>query len=188
MSRSSRRVAIMTTIDSADAFRRSVSDRSAAFQDAVNKVMEAFAQTDKDVLFHCNRELLRASRDLGAILSRQDVPHWFQPIVSAAVEHAKANTIASARVLLTTINDRLLEIKPIDLTENQTSSIDFDALYENFRDKGCLEDLFDKTIELLDKIITSEEIEGVTILDSLKQLLDILEKRGASGGQPKRSD
>lgn len=55
-----------------------------------------------------------------------------------------------------------------------SSPWDFDRLYEQLREEERLSELFDAHIEAITRIIESDEIESVTALQALRQLVEVL--------------
>jgi hypothetical protein len=66
------------------------------------------------------------------------------------------------------------KVRPIQLDVDAPPTVDFDALYRRFRDEGRIPQLFDDLIEIVTKIINSGEVDSLTALQALQQIVQIL--------------
>lgn len=64
--------------------------------------------------------------------------------------------------------------------DSTEANYSFDELYERFKKDSKLSDLFDSLVETLEKMIASGEIDSISALKSLEQLISVI-KQNKSG-------
>jgi len=118
--------------------------------------------------------LVNAATDLQDILSSQDRPVWLHPILSAAQDYLRSKGPDHAKHLLEKIAENFGRIVPIKLEHEAESPCDFDKLYEHLRAHRRIAELFDELVEKITEIIRSGEIDSITVLTSLQQMMAVL--------------
>ncbi|MBN1393846.1 MAG: hypothetical protein JW959_02290 [Pirellulales bacterium] len=160
-------------MSSVERFNRTLGDRYDAFKQYLDKTVSSFA-TSTDVQRYRNADqLASAGRDILNILVKSDRPPWIQPITEAAEAFSQQKNSAQGERLLKMAVQHYHEVGPIVIADD-SSTYDFDKLYERLRDEGKLPELFDKMIDAVSKMVESGEIDSVTVVDALRRLLNIL--------------
>lgn len=165
----------MSQNQSVAAFRRSLDNRFNDLKAALQKTMDAFAVAPSiEARKEANAELYRAAKDLRDLLHDADRPKWLGSILVASKQFNSHPGDQTSRQFINAVAAQFPFIQPIVVDTDASETLDFDALFQKQRDEGTLPQLFDKLIELASKIIESGEVESITALDALKQLVEIL--------------
>lgn len=165
----------MASNPSVAAFQRTLEERYGAFAKALQNALFAFA-SDLNIqsrLEKINR-LCASLHELHDHLADADRPEWLAQINGSANHFEKERSADRANHLLMSIVKRYPSIRPIDISGDSATAIDFDELYERFRDDGRLPELFDELMDIVVRIIDSNAVDSLTALDTLKQILDLL--------------
>ncbi len=133
--------------------------------------------------------LNKAAMNLANILAESDRPGWLNQILSCTneftLQHKDSNSImpgSSWQLLnkLMRLYYPVLNHKWDFSTQKGKHYYDFDAIYKKYRDESKLESLFDALIETLEKMVNSGEIDSLTALNSLNELIELLDNNKTS--------
>jgi len=141
------------------------------------------AKLDESVLLH------DSAMDLANILATSDRPNWLNEIIASTNEftsqHQDPNSIVSGSSW--NLLQRLMKIYQPALSHKWNFSnhkgayhYDFDSIYQKYRDESDLESLFGALIESLETMVNSGEIDSITAINSLRELIEILEENKSS--------
>ncbi len=155
-------------------FQRTISKRFADFQEALSKTVEAVANGHNEARKVIVQELYRCCKDLGDLLTPKDQPIWLLPILHAANGFLRTQDQRTSKELLDALLRHFRLIEPITLSDDDGQLLDFDALYVQIRDQGRTPELFDKLIELLERMIASGEIDSIGVEQALLHVLATL--------------
>lgn len=166
--------------ESVNLFVRVVNEKHAAVRQSLDSLMDALVSENQDVKYTQAGTLLEQVKALDSILSSADKPSWLSNMKSQLERYAnKKNSVELNRILVA-------ECKSVHQQqwsfENQENiSINFDAIFDHYRDQSRLPELFDAIIKLLREIYESGEIDSIKMLEDLKKIIATLEqsKRGS---------
>ena len=165
------------TPPSVEAFLRSLRERYTAFVSRLNEFMQIFCMDNSTEKQRRCKLVYDAARELENVLSSQDRPRWLQPLISPLQSYRPDND-GSARVLMQAIADHYSAAAHhewvFDSSDNKP--FDFDGLYEKHKASSRIPDLFDRLIELLEKIVHSGEIDSVRMLRALERIIATLKR------------
>ncbi|WP_316364430.1 hypothetical protein [Candidatus Thiodiazotropha sp. CDECU1] len=133
--------------------------------------------------------LHESAMDLANILATQDRPIWLNEIIVRTEEftskHKDNDSIVSGSSWA--LLQALMEIYKPALNHNWNFSTqegkhhyNFDSIYQKYREESDLETLFNTLINTLETMVSSGEIDSITAINSLKELIDILEQNKSS--------
>lgn len=167
--------------DSFATFRRTIDKRYQAFRTALDHTLAYFADGNNDLKLAKAKELQKASHYLQDILDEQDRPAWLNPIQTTVDVYLRDKSKDSARSLLSQIAAVFSSVRPISLRVEAESPYDFDRLYARLREQCQIPQLFEKLVQEITSIIESGEVETVTVLSALRQMVAVLKaNRGGS--------
>ena len=156
-------------------FIRTLRERYAAFRDALVELISRFAQGKQPEITEAAKKTLRLGELFRDNIAVGDRPKWLDPLIDAAFKRSQGPATHLSQECLTAII-RYFHCLPsrFEPDDDSRTIYNFDAIYSRYRDEYRIPELFDQLVELLVKIIESGEIESVTALNALRQLLDTL--------------
>lgn len=117
----------------------------------------------------------RAS-DLRSVLSAKDVPGWLDHAITTLSQFSTGG-IHPADFLT-----NMLAWKPELDRQNwafdtaDSSAVDFDAIYERYRNESRLPELFDSVVRVLEEIQASGEVDSVAMMNALSKVIATIKK------------
>ncbi len=170
----------MTDNESVKFLLRLVQEKHEAMKACVNELFQALASDAHDEKVRANQALLTACEELSKILAETDRPQWLTQLV-------KETTLYSQKHKTTGHNFRLLNNlvaqRPKALSHSwsfEESAIEadynFDSLYQRFKAESKLSSLFESMISTLQKMVESGEIDSLTAIKSLEQLISVIKQ------------
>lgn len=164
----------MSHPSSFEAFQRTLTERFNEFQRSLTAMLCAFGSTSEEIRQAKATAFSRSAKNLSELLTDTDKPGWLQPLLGAVIRF-QANPGGDNDHFIQVIAKHFASVKPIQLDSTPpVSPYDFDRLYETIRKEQRLGELFDAHIEAITRIIESGEIESVTVLEGLRQLIEVL--------------
>ena len=151
--------------------------------------MKTLSESDHKAKIDESAKLYESAIDLANILASSDRPNWLNEIIACTKEfitaHVKPNSIVSGSSWL--LLQKLMRVYQPALnhkwdfsTQKGKHHYDFDSIYQKYREESDLELLFNALIETLEQMVNSGEIDSVTAINSLKELIDTLEQNKIS--------
>lgn len=171
-------------------FRRAVLRRAKVFRNALTEMLLGMAATSVSDREEKAKSLEDAAQSLCDILTAKDQPSWLQPIHESVTQFRATQTEDNARQLATIIVRLLPLVQPEQvISKNEDPPpYEFDEIYKQARNKAGIRELFDAHVHALAAIIDSGDIESVTALNALRQLVAALKaNRDASYAAVKQS-
>lgn len=162
------------------AFQESVMQRSNEAKVRLDELFRQFLTTDESTRIERTKDLFESCEALRLMLASQFHPSWLKPLHTACKNYIH-NPSGHDNALADVITRHFTSVVPIVLDEEkaETEQYDLDAIYQRVRDEKQLPQLFDKLVAIIRKIIDSGEIDSIAILDSLRELLDLLKSNRA---------
>lgn len=145
-------------------------------QQGLDSLQVSFVSTNDNERVESARHLEETLSTLSELLHDTHRPKWVAALLRATTIFASSPTPPNATNLLNTIIKYRNVVKPItfDPGIDEGSPFDFDGLFDSCKEEERLGELFDAHIESVSRIIESDEIEHLTILESLRTLVRVL--------------
>lgn len=170
----------MTDNESVKFFLRLVQEKHEATKLRINELFQALASDTHDDKVRANQALLTACEDLSKILAESDRPHWLAQLIGdTTVYSQKHNTTGhNFRLLNNLVAQRPNALSHSWSFEKSNIEVDynFDALYQRFKSESKLSALFENMISTLQKMVESGEIDSLTAIKSLEQLILVIKQ------------
>lgn len=168
----------MNHSDSISYFVRKLREKQDIYKSRLSSLVSQLSDNSQEEKEKSVKLALEAANDLKSTLTANDVPDWLQNAISAFVNFLNESKVTGA-------NNRLL-IKLIPLFNNSINhrwmpqhfqekiGINFDELYQKCKSESRIDELFDNIIDLIIKIIESDDLDSIKIKNSLEGLLATL--------------
>ncbi|MCU7795901.1 MAG: hypothetical protein KZQ75_02090 [Candidatus Thiodiazotropha sp. (ex Myrtea spinifera)] len=170
----------MTENESVKFFLRLVQEKHALLKSRLNDLFQALSSDNHDEKVNANSLLLEAGEDLSRVLSADDTPSWLNSIIGETNLYSeKHNTSGHNFRLLNNIvglrNQALNHTWDFDKS-SIGNDYNFDVLYQKFKADSKLPELFESMISTLEEMISSGEIDSLTALSNLEQLISVIKQ------------
>ncbi len=170
----------MSESESVKFILRLVQEKHEVVKECLNKLFKVLASDAHADKVHANESLLDACQALNGILSGTDRPKWLSHLISEATvynQHHKA-TGHNFRLLNNIVGQKqaVLSHSWSFETGGVKADYNFDSLYMRFKEESNLQVLFESMISTLEKMIESGEIDSLTALRSIEQLISVIKQ------------
>ncbi|MEW8436922.1 MAG: hypothetical protein AB2689_02095 [Candidatus Thiodiazotropha taylori] len=170
----------MTENESVKFFLRLVQEKHEQLKACLNDLFQAMASDNHDEKVNANAALLISCEDLSQILSSSDHPQWLTHLINeTTLYNQKHNTSGhNFRLLNNIVGQRHNALSHSWSFEgpNVDTDYNFDSLYKRFKEESKLSSLFDSMILTLEKMVSSGEIDSLTAIKSLEQLISVIKQ------------
>ncbi|MCC6124467.1 MAG: hypothetical protein IT426_05880 [Pirellulales bacterium] len=164
---------------SVETFNRFVEER---YRDLINKMSElinALAGDDKQNKVSKAKIAFEASNSLSQALAVRDRPQWLQPISNTLQNYINHNGHQNVgNELINTIGlfyGAATNHKwAFDFSDDK--GFDFDGVFKKYESESQIPMLFDKIVEILEKIVKCEQLDSRKIIVSLEKIIATLKK------------
>lgn len=156
----------------------------------MDQLLLVCASTSEAQRFAQAESLDQATESLCTIIVEKDWPQWLTELRQAVTEFLGTQNEQTLRQLIATIARHLYSVNQQNVLPDvdSGSTYRFDEFYEQARNQAKLAELFDAHIQAITALIDSGEIESVTVLNALIQLVAILKaNRNASYASVKQT-
>jgi len=166
-----------------------VNEKYGIIKSRLPSLLKTLSENDHKAKLNESAALNASAKDLANILATSDRPNWLNEIIACTSEftslHKDPNSIvpgSSWNLLqkLIKIYQPALNHKWDFSTQRGKHHYDFDSIYQKYREESDLETLFSALVDTLQKMVGSGEIDSITAINSLKELIDILEQNKSS--------
>jgi hypothetical protein len=173
----------MSDNQSYDHFVRFLNEKHDFVKTRLDGMIQALVTENHEEKIKANIVLLEACEDLSRGMATVDRPKWLESIIEAAKNYSNQHKVTGS-------NYKMMSniMRQLDNVHNQTWSFDqpnaeikfkFDDLYDRFKADSTLPKLFDALIETLDKMISCGDIDSLSALRSLEQLIAVIKQNKA---------
>lgn len=170
--------------ESVQFFLRFVQERHELVKNRINETLQALSSDNHDVKVKASQALLEACEDLSNGLSNEDRPMWLSLLIRDTEWYLGKHKVEgnNFKILNKILDHRNKALSHAWSFDKHPSDFDFnfDELYERFRKDSKLPNLFDALIETLQKMISSGDIDSITAIKGLEQLMELI-KQNKSG-------
>ena len=170
----------MTERESVKFILRLVQEKHEVVKVCLNKLFEFLASDAHADKVHANEALLDACQALNGILSEPDRPKWLSHLIGEATTYNQHHKTAghNFRLLNNIVGQRQAVLSHSWSFEagGVKADYNFDSLYLRFKEESNLQELFDSMISTLEEMIESGEIDSLTALRSIEQLISVIKQ------------
>lgn len=170
----------MTENESVKFFLRLVQEKHEKLKACLNELFQAMASDSHDEKFRANEALLSMCEELSKILAETDRPQWLTHLIGeTTVYNQKHKTAGHNFRLLNNIvaqRQKVLSHSWSFEKSNVDADYNFDSLYQRFKEDSKLSTLFESMISTLERMVSSREIDSLTVIRSLEQLISVIKQ------------
>lgn len=170
----------MATNESVEFFLRFLDERFRAFRATLNELLAKLSEGDSKAKVAACNNTIQALDDLKRAMSDGDRPAWINPLNDKLRWYANhsSHDKAGFQLLSAVLNaNPHIETQTWAFASSETgSSIDFDAVYQQYYDGSRIPSLFDEILGLLQQIVDSGEIDSLSVINALEQLISTIRK------------
>lgn len=170
----------MTESESVKFFMRLVQEKHERVKACLNELFQVIATDTHDEKVNANVALLNACEDLSKILVESDRPKWLTHLINETTLYNQKHqtTGHNFRLLNNVVGQRHAALSHSWSFEKSSIEADynFDSLYQRVKDESKLPVLFESMISTLEKMLSSGEIDSLTAIRSLEQLISVIKQ------------
>jgi len=170
----------MTDNESLKFFLRLVQEKHEQLKTCLNELFQSMASDSHGEKVSANGLLLQACENLSYVLSAPDRPKWLEHLIKETTSYNQNHKAPGQnfRLLNNIVGQRNQAITHTWSFENSSIETDynFDDLYQRLKTESKLHELFDSMVSTLEKMVSSGEIDSLTALKSLEQLISIIKQ------------
>ena len=152
-------------------------DRHRDFLAALDQLMRAMVcAAENEKSDHAKNTQLQIER-LRLLLKKEAYPQWVEPLRNRLKEYAhNVRNFDFGALLIVEIGRWYTAIKNQEWDMGGVPSVDFDAVYDKHYRESKIPELFDKLVELLEKIVESKEVDSRKLVQELEKLIATIRK------------
>lgn len=170
--------------ESLNFFLRHVKEMHETVKQKLNELFQALSSDNHEEKVKANKSLLEACTDLSKTLSKIDRPSWLAHLINETNTYSENHKTSghNFRLLENIVSQRNQVIGhtwSFDKTSPE-NDFNFDHVFEICKKNSKLPRFFDALIDTLEKMISSGEIDSITALKGLEELIALI-KQNKSG-------
>lgn len=169
--------------ESVNLFLRVLQERHELVKVRFNELFKTMSSDNHEGKVKANGLLLEACEELLGSLSSSDRPQWLGSLINESRSYNNNHNVDghNFRLLNNLVNHRNNVLHHTWSFEKSGSEVDFnfDRVYNQHKQNSKLPEFFDALIDTLQKIIDSGEIDSLTVLKSLEQLISVIKQNKA---------
>ncbi|MDH5544401.1 MAG: hypothetical protein OEZ43_02345 [Gammaproteobacteria bacterium] len=174
----------MTESESLQVFLRFLDQRYSEFKLQLEIVLETMTSNDQESKLSNARQLLSSGSALALTLAASDRPSWLREIIDNTEWYVGnyGNNSANHAYLMKILGnfDTALNHEWLFTQTETAQSYNHDNLYQNLNGESRIVELFDQMAETLNQMIDSCEIDSVSAINSLDQLILLIKQNRQS--------
>ena len=160
-----------------DVFLRSVESRFQNFKTCLSQLLHLLVTGADNEKVAKAKETLDIATTLQSVLSRQDQPQWLEPVISSLRPYIQTNgSPGFATGLVTTIasNYQPTVNHQWAFEHSDGEGFDFDGVFRRCEAESKIPELFDRLVEILDKIVQCEDLDSRKVIHTLETIIATL--------------
>lgn len=166
----------MSQNESLNFFLRLVREKHAAMKQQADTLFKEMARDNLDSKKAQASSTKERATDLRGLLSSKDVPGWLDHSITTLVQFSNG-TLPPEDFLTNMVAWKPELDRHTWIFETVDDiAVDFDAIYERYRNQSRLPELFDAAIQILEEIQASGEVDSVAMLNALKKVIATIKK------------
>lgn len=161
--------------NSAEQFYRKLQSSTDILKEAVRACVRTFLSSTMNNRQESILNSVKRLESLQSLLETEDLPPWYRSLnQQLQTALAKPNTSTADEALLMIASKILPQLESFEWQLDD--AFDFDAIFEEHRKDGKIDELFEKVIGLLKKIVDERLIDSVIVLEQIKTIIATLKK------------
>lgn len=141
---------------------------------------ESLNSTQAEARLKAVQSLEERAQLLAAHLAVNDRPQWLTSLIQACTNYKskspKNQNVAEEFRIISRLEKVAKEHQWDTSSNTVTPLLDFDDIVETYRNKEVIQQLFNKLIASLEKIIASDELDSIKATEDLRRLIATLQK------------
>ncbi len=162
--------------ESVHRFYRFLNERLESLKKALDDLVRAFADNNQNDKVKAVATLGESIHALKLALSTSDCPGWLTTLDVAVTNYSPPRGVQANIDLLPKILSTYgkAHSQTWEYIAEDSKAVDLDQLYQECMTNSLLPELYEKLIELLQKIVDSHQIDSLDLLNRLEQLIATL--------------
>lgn len=157
--------------DSLDFFLRLINEKQNRLKSLSNSLLRTLASdSDHDKRIAASA-LLASANELKSIISTKDMPSWLNDLITKLAHYIEKRWAAPDLLENYLSTKSLLDSHVWVFNADTESPFDFDRIYEHYKNESRLPQLFDEIIKILEDIISSGEVDSLSMIKSLGKVI-----------------
>lgn len=148
--------------------------------EALNRLLQVLVSEDAAEKKSAAKIVLERGKTLRSLLPRTSVPRWLEAVNDHTDSYVRGVKPVHHYLREAVAALAELEKHEWDLDATSDSALDFDAIFELYRNESRLPELFDKIVEILEGIKNSGDVDSISMVDALTKIILAIQK-GKSG-------
>ncbi len=164
---------------SVEAFVRTINDKSNDFLTKIRQFYLAIAGTNEQERVERANAALSAAQILWSHLAPPDRPPWLRPFIDSLQRFVQAPKDSNVRnKVIETYGEHFAAVLSHQwkFAPVYDDAIDFDAIFKEVKAESRISELFDRIIDILEKIIQTDLIDSRRVTASLEKIIATLRK------------
>jgi hypothetical protein len=170
--------------ESLSQFIRFLKERHLTLKESIPFIHQTFVKTDMEKRREAVQRVLTNATTIRSTLANQDVPSWLKQLIEGLEWYLNNSTQADVQHLfLERITPTIVEVNNFrwNFDKFQVAlGFDFDAIYEECKKNSRIDELFDKIIEYLQKVVDSGQVDSIKIHNTLNKLIATLKTHNSA--------
>ena len=170
----------MTQSESVQVFLRFLNQRYEEFRSQLENMLKTMSSNDKEAKLNASRQFLTAGSGLALTLAASDRPDWLKNLIDNTEwyvgnhEDYEANHTHTMQIIAR--YDQAMNHEWSFSHTDTEEDYSFDELYERYRKDSKAQELNDTLVDTLNYMIDSCEIDSVSAINSLNELIFLIEQ------------
>jgi len=153
-----------------------VVEKHKALTAAIDALVEGLVGENYDEKVVRVNTLLNRIKELKDVLAQNDIPDWLSPLQSELQYF-----ISGSRKTPTLMNHLIRHSAQIrshqwSFEESSSNAFDFDSIFDHYKSKSRLPELFDEIVKILEDIKNSGEVDSVSMMNALSKVIATLKQ------------
>lgn len=170
----------MTQSESVQVFLRFLNQRYEEFRNQLENMLKTMSSDDKEAKLASSRQFLTAGSGLALTLAASDRPDWLKDLIDNTEwyvgNHEDHNANHKHIMQIMTVYDQAMNHEWSFSHTDTEEDYSFDKLYKRYQKDSKIHELNDSLVDTLNYMIDSCEIDSVSAINSLNQLILLIEQ------------
>ena len=173
----------VTQSESVQVFLRFLSQRYEEFKVQLENMLKTMSSNDKEAKLSSSRQFLTSGSGLALTLAASDRPTWLKELIDNTEwyigNHEKYDANHTHLMQIVSRYEQAMNHEWSFKNSDNCDDYSFDDLYERKRNDSKIQELNDAIIDTLNYMIDSCEIDSVSAISSLHQLILLIEQNSS---------
>jgi len=173
----------VTQSESVQVFLRFLHQRYEEFKIQLDNMLKTMSSNDREAKLSSSRQFLTSGSGLALTLAASDRPDWLKELIDNTEwyigNHEKYDANHTHVMQIIARYDQAMNHEWSFRQLDNSDDYSFDDLYEHYRKDSKIQELNDAMVETLNFMIDSCEIDSVSAISSLNQLILLIEQNSS---------